>query len=387
MAGFLDKTGLSYLWQKIVKLVSQKNMDFDEGDSYDLDDYISPGVYYFKDSGSSIINAPNGAVNGWLIVLNTLDNDVKQIWHGDGVQGEYKDFYIRLFSNASWQNWTKVITDAQASSSTPKALGTASAGTSLNYSRYDHVHPKPSAADIGAIPGITIVTTTSTTNLNNYSTPGVYFFTSNNSEPIANAPNSSVTGWLFVIKSNGSVVKQIWHRSGSANSTVKDYYFREYTSSTGWISWIKVITDQDATTVTPKALAKPGAGVVGTSTAYARADHVHPGTTASPTVTWKSITGITISDKYCKEKNGIVFLECTVSVEASVNNEARVIATLPSGYRPSVAIRARFPGRSKAGATNGIFNTSIDTSGNVYMARDPSSVYDGSRLFFVFPTA
>lgn len=37
-----------------------------------------------------------------------------------------------------------------ASTTTPKALGTASAGSEAGYSRGDHVHPKPSPADIGA---------------------------------------------------------------------------------------------------------------------------------------------------------------------------------------------------------------------------------------------
>lgn len=38
-----------------------------------------------------------------------------------------------------------------ADSNTPQALGTASAGSSTSWSRGDHVHPKPTAADIGAI--------------------------------------------------------------------------------------------------------------------------------------------------------------------------------------------------------------------------------------------
>lgn len=38
-----------------------------------------------------------------------------------------------------------------ASSATPQALGTAAAGSSTDYSRADHVHAKPTAADIGAI--------------------------------------------------------------------------------------------------------------------------------------------------------------------------------------------------------------------------------------------
>ena len=35
--------------------------------------------------------------------------------------------------------------------SDPAALGSASPGSSDNYSRGDHVHPKPSASDVGAI--------------------------------------------------------------------------------------------------------------------------------------------------------------------------------------------------------------------------------------------
>lgn len=38
-----------------------------------------------------------------------------------------------------------------ASSATPQALGTASAGSSTDYSRADHVHAKPTASDVGAI--------------------------------------------------------------------------------------------------------------------------------------------------------------------------------------------------------------------------------------------
>lgn len=44
-----------------------------------------------------------------------------------------------------------IPTVPSASSATPQALGTAAAGSSSDYSRADHVHAKPSAADIGAI--------------------------------------------------------------------------------------------------------------------------------------------------------------------------------------------------------------------------------------------
>lgn len=42
------------------------------------------------------------------------------------------------------------ITVPSASSATPQALGTAAAGSSSDYSRADHVHAKPTASDIGA---------------------------------------------------------------------------------------------------------------------------------------------------------------------------------------------------------------------------------------------
>ena len=39
--------------------------------------------------------------------------------------------------------------------SDPEALGTADPGSSSNYSRGDHVHPMPSASDVGALPAST----------------------------------------------------------------------------------------------------------------------------------------------------------------------------------------------------------------------------------------
>lgn len=55
-------------------------------------------------------------------------------------------------------NQADITTQDMSSDSTPAALGTASAGTSIKYARADHVHPKPSASDIGAAPAITEVT-------------------------------------------------------------------------------------------------------------------------------------------------------------------------------------------------------------------------------------
>ena len=55
--------------------------------------------------------------------------------------------YTRTCSNGSWSSSTDSI--PSASSSNPEGLGTASPGVQNLYSRADHVHPKPTAADLG----------------------------------------------------------------------------------------------------------------------------------------------------------------------------------------------------------------------------------------------
>lgn len=47
-------------------------------------------------------------------------------------------------------NQADITTQDMSSDSTPAALGTATAGVSVKYARADHVHPLPSASDIGA---------------------------------------------------------------------------------------------------------------------------------------------------------------------------------------------------------------------------------------------
>lgn len=59
-------------------------------------------------------------------------------------------FYnIAVTSSNVWANTNKSLPTAYTS--TPAALGTASAGSSGSFSRGDHVHAMPAAADIGAI--------------------------------------------------------------------------------------------------------------------------------------------------------------------------------------------------------------------------------------------
>lgn len=65
--------------------------------------------------------------------------------------------------------------------SNPSSLGTASAGSSSKYSRGDHVHPMPSASDVGALPSNTVI-------------PSKTSDLTNDSGFITSAPVTSVNG-------------------------------------------------------------------------------------------------------------------------------------------------------------------------------------------------
>lgn len=82
------------------------------------------------------------------IPLAGFRNDA--LWfYGGIVEGEY-NLVLSGFSNDYWQAQKLSLLDPLPYSSKPKPLGIANAGTKTVYARGDHVHPMPSAADIGA---------------------------------------------------------------------------------------------------------------------------------------------------------------------------------------------------------------------------------------------
>lgn len=90
-------------------LIKQKNI-LTAGTS--LNDYTKAGIYYFS-SAYKPSDAPNGAVNGWLVVLtNGSTNVIKQIWlrHGSVASTNY-DMYIRTMTEADkWSDWQRIFT-------------------------------------------------------------------------------------------------------------------------------------------------------------------------------------------------------------------------------------------------------------------------------------
>ena len=150
------------------------------------------------------------------------------------------------------------------SDSTPSAPGTASAGTGTTAARYDHVHPLPSAADVGAIVVVDYGTATS-----------------------AQIEAAYQTGATVLCKYDA-------HGAGTAGSYVYAPLYRRADTTTHYFSVadgstiLTLLCDNDTwsadtVVVPPGALAvasadqpKPlGTTAVGSSGSFARADHVH----------------------------------------------------------------------------------------------------------------
>ncbi len=82
-------------------------------------------------------------------------------------------------------------------------------------------------------------TVTSTGNLNNYKTAGVYYFSS--SYTPTNIPEG-VNGWLMVLTYGSTAIKQLWFRHGTVDTNDFHIFVRTYASST-WSEWRRIITN------------------------------------------------------------------------------------------------------------------------------------------------
>ena len=95
----------------------------------------------------------------------------------------------------------------------------------------------------------TIYVSETGTDLNNYKSDGVYYFSSTVTP--MNIP-TGVNGWLQVFSSNQNSVKQIWYRYGTINSNDYEIYVRTKTATDSWSDWISVFEkDSGWKSITP----------------------------------------------------------------------------------------------------------------------------------------
>lgn len=184
---------------------------------------VSSGTYTWVPVDSS--DAPVTSVNSktGAVVLDKTDIGLGNVAN----VAQYSDINPPPYPVTSVNGSTGAVTVSvpSAATDTPSNLGTASVGTSTKYAREDHVHKMPTASDVGALPSSTVIPS-KVSDLTNDS--GFV----NASGAAAAAPVQSVNG-----------------ETGNVTVAVPS-----------------------AATVTPSNL---GTAAVGTSTKYAKEDHVH----------------------------------------------------------------------------------------------------------------
>ena len=183
-----------------------------------------------------------------------------------------------------------------AASAAPKAPGTAAVGTSTKYAREDHVHPLQttvsgnagSATKLAAKRTIDGVSFDGSANIHHYGTCSTDAGTAAKTVTLANfvlATGAEVTVRFTVTNTasnptlnvNGTGDKAILYRNAAISAGYlaanRTYRFVYDGSSYELVGDVDINTTYTAASATPKA---PGTAAVGTSTKYAREDHVHP---------------------------------------------------------------------------------------------------------------
>lgn len=183
----------------------------------------------------------------------------------------------------------------------PKAHGTAAAGSAETLSRSDHVHPLQttvsgnagSATKLATKRTIDGVNFDGSANIHHYGTCSTAAGTAAKTVTLANfvlATGAEVTVRFTVTNTasnptlnvNGTGAKAIQYRNAAISAGYlaanRTYRFVYDGSSYELVGDVDTNTTYTAASATPKA---PGTAAVGTSTKYAREDHVHPSQTFS----------------------------------------------------------------------------------------------------------
>lgn len=246
---YLDQTGLALVWAKIKELVSTK-VDKVEDKGLSSNDYTS-------DEKTKLAGIASGAQ------VNVLEGIQK---NGNTVTITNKIANISVPTKTSdITNDSGYITSSSvptATTTTPKMDGTASVGTETKWAKGDHVHPSDTTK-VDKVEGKGLST-------NDYTTAE-----KNKLSGIEEGAEKNNIDWIMI---NGMSPRPREDRI--YNITIPENT-SDLTNDSGFITAADVPEGAAATTTTPKM---DGTATVGTETAFARGDHVHPSdTTRVPT--------------------------------------------------------------------------------------------------------
>lgn len=190
---------------------------------------LQPGsILITSASNFSSGQAPYYPTYGTLVMIRhkvSLDNALGVIlFYGrTATESDHRMFLVS--SSGSYVPTGTWIPIGQPSSITPQPLGTAAAGSSTDYSRADHVHKKPTPADIGAV-------STSDLKINIYNTEA---------DIGGSTSNNTITGssGLWALLPNHSVLYTLsTHLAAGARPSSGTSGIVELFKRTGTVGWI-----------------------------------------------------------------------------------------------------------------------------------------------------
>lgn len=250
---------------------------------------------------TGVITVPNGVKTDTILAPTTSNGTT----YGIGTSGQ------ALVSNGSAMYWGDVT--PPLSNTAAESLGTASAGTSTSVARADHVHPLPAVGDlendVGYMTGMTFLSYGNSTWQNfidAYSdNKVVYCRASSNGNPSTGSQNR-LAFMAYVNNIDPTQITEVefqYYRSMNSHDSTNQgdqVFVYKLNKKTGWSvitrnTYTKIIPGTglsgtfttgntptvtldctlavpEASTATPQNL---GTAATGTSTAYAREDHVH----------------------------------------------------------------------------------------------------------------
>ena len=364
---YLDSTGLALVWAKIKELVATK-VDKVDGKGLSTNDYTS-------DEKTKLAGIAAGAQT------NVLEGIQK---NGTTVSITNKIANITVPTKTSdITNDSGYITTSSvptATTTTPKMDGTASVGTEIKWAKGDHIHPSdttrvPTTRKVNghALSADVTVTKndiglgnvdntadsnkvvasagklTTATNLEGISfdgTTGTSYYATCSTAAATAAKEATISGQTFNLVTGARVIVKFTYANSATSSTLdvngtgaKPIYYngaaigKSVTDANGTYEFVyngtqwELIGDLDTNTSPSAASATPnmdGTAAVGTSTKYAREDHVHPSdTTKVDKVDGK---GLSTNDYTTTEKNKLSGIASGAQVNVletiKVNNTA-----------------------------------------------------------------
>lgn len=208
---------------------------------FDLNNYTTQGNYYFG-TGNAIVNGPPGVTYGYLTVtnINSLSPTVQRFVQSASI------IYMRSRPDGSspWSSWTKEMIDldvmagATSSANGSKGLVPApQAGEQAKYLLGDGTWGKDAdvvaaiaANQIGNVPYVD--NTITAPDLDNYTTSGVYLFSSAQVSGGSHFPLASGIMWLWVTSyTSVSPSRQI------ASGVASKVYYERHRAGATWSAW------------------------------------------------------------------------------------------------------------------------------------------------------